>query len=168
MIGVTATPASCSSACAKADLLVERNRCRDAANVSDRYESAKRSAHSQKNSAENESAAPGGSGTRRDLCFRDLVAGGHCAGDEAEALVEAFFDQFLRFGLVDALDDRDFGDDQVLRTVIHLLLAEREALLFRDFVEVLEDFRHVFEAAGLHFLEIVAIAAFPVGMALLY
>src|SRR3954454_23519846 len=85
----------------------------------------------------------------------------------AERLLQRAGDQLLRLGLGDVLDDGHFGNQQVLGAVVHLLLAEREALLLLYFAEVLEDVGDVFETARLHLLEILAVAALPVGMGFL-
>ena len=85
----------------------------------------------------------------------------------AERLLQRPGDQLLRLGLRDVLDDGHFGNQQVLGAVVHLLLAEREALLLLHFAEVLEDVGDVFETAGLHLLEVLAVAALPVGMGFL-
>src|SRR5437764_6822352 len=63
----------------------------------------------------------------------------------SDRLVDRFLDQLLGFLLVDSFDDGDLGDDEVLRAVVHLLLAEREALAALDFAEVLQDVRNILE-----------------------
>src|SRR3954454_24209520 len=70
--------------------------------------------------SEQQKGLPGGSPLRGRLC-RGLVAA-------AEALVERLLVPLLVFRLRDVLDDRDLGDQEVLRAVVHFLLAEREAL----------------------------------------
>src|SRR6185436_18332975 len=79
-----------------------------------------------------------------------------------QAAVEGVLHQLLRLALVDALDVGDLADDEVLGPLVHLLLAEREALALRDETQVLEHLGHVGETAGLHLVEVLLVPALPV------
>src|SRR5690349_18442508 len=63
-----------------------------------------------------------------------------------ERSFQRLLNQLLGLRLRNALDDGHFRDQQVLGAVVHLLLAEGEALLLLHFVEVLEHLGDVFRS----------------------
>src|SRR5436305_2811394 len=79
-----------------------------------------------------------------------------------QAAVERLLYQRLRLTFYDALDVGDLADDEVLGPLVHLLLAEGEALALRDEPQVLEHLRHVGETAGLHLVEVLLVPPLPI------
>ena len=60
------------------------------------------------------------------------------------------------------LDVRDLADDEVLGALVHLLLAEGEALLLADEAEVLEHLGDLGDPPRLHLLDVLLVAPLPV------
>src|SRR5687768_14132117 len=89
---------------------------------------------------------------------RPLVSGSPTLRRPCERPVDQPFDLVL----VHAVDDRNLGHDQVLGTLVHLLLAERQRLARHDEVQGLQYVRDVMEPAALHLVEVLLVTALPV------
>src|SRR5437588_294968 len=63
---------------------------------------------------------------------------------------EGLLDQVFRLPFRDALDVRHLADDEVLGALVHLLLAERQALALADQPEVLQHLCDLRQTASLH------------------
>src|SRR5262245_11388742 len=79
-----------------------------------------------------------------------LSAGGLGPRPLLEARGQGALDDLLGVPLPDTLDVRHLADDEVLGPLVHLLLAERQALALRHEAQVLEHLRHVGQPARLH------------------
>src|SRR6266508_390576 len=83
-------------------------------------------------------------------------------GSSLRGLEQRAVDLPFDFLLVQAVDDGDLGDDQVLRPLVHLLLAKGERLARHDVVQALQDVGDVVETPALHLVEILFVPPLPV------